>query len=138
MALHQILLQIQQKLPPLQLGVAVSDLMAHLTHSVRCAHQLCLDNSNVGILQIDISNAFNTLQRETILNHIYADFPQISRWIQWSLCHAGALLSSDAPISSTTGCNKETRLAPSCLQQACRASWPRSCPRTVTCSANSF
>ena len=76
-ALHQIMPVIQEKMPPLQLGVAVSDSVAHLTHAVRCAHQLCLENSSAGILQVDISNAFNTIQRQAILDSVFAEFPQI-------------------------------------------------------------
>ena len=86
--------------------------MATLTHLVRCAHQLCLENSNVGILQIDISNAFNTIRRETILNSVYSEFPQISRWAQWSLCHAGALLVEDTTLKSTTGVQQGDPMGP--------------------------
>ena len=55
-AFELVLPRAQELLPPTQFGV-----VAHIASAVRCAHDLCVADPGSGILQIDVSNAFNTM-----------------------------------------------------------------------------
>ena len=112
-AFRQILPKAQEILPPpTQLGVGVKDAVAHVAHAVRCAHDLCVADTASGILQIDVSNAFNCISRTAILDRVWADFPTIGKWAEFSLCHAGLLLTASSSVTSTNGVQQGDPLGP--------------------------
>ena len=65
-----------------------------------------------GILQIDVSNAFNTISRAAILDSVWADFPSIGKWVEFSLCHSGFSLTNTCVIKSTNGVQQGDPLGP--------------------------
>ena len=69
-AFKQILPTAEDVLPPAQLGVGVKDAVTHVAQAVRCAHDLCSADPASGILQIDVSNAFNVIGRTAILDSV--------------------------------------------------------------------
>ena len=77
LVLKQAMPDIQQFFPPLQLGVGVSDAVTHLVHMVRAAHDACLADHTKGVLQIDISNAFNTVSRGAVIHQCLTHFPAV-------------------------------------------------------------
>ena len=78
----------------------------------RTAHSACLGDDSKGVLQIDISNAFNTISRGAILEQCKAHFPAAFRWAQWSLCNAGTLVTDENSIPSTRGVQQGDPLGP--------------------------
>ena len=59
-AFRQILPDVQGIFPPTQVGVGVTEAVSHVAFAAHSAHQACLKDASFGILQIDVSNAFNT------------------------------------------------------------------------------
>ena len=72
-AFKQVLPRAQELPPPSQFGVGTKDAVTHIASAVRCAHDMCVADSSAGILQIDVSNAFNTISRAAILESVWAD-----------------------------------------------------------------
>ena len=103
LAFKQVLPQALEHLPPAQVGVGVRDAVSHVANAVRCAHQTCMVDAESGILQIDVSNAFNSISRPEILRNVWDAYPQIGKWVEFSLCHAGILLTETSTIKSTNG-----------------------------------
>ena len=83
--LKRVVPDIQHLFPPVQVGVGV-DAVTHLIHLARTVHSACLADTSLGVLQIDISNAFKTISRSAILDECQRHFPSAFRWAQWSLC----------------------------------------------------
>ena len=78
-AFKEVLSKTQELLPPTQLVVGVKDAVTHIALAVLCAHDSCVANPDSGILQIDVSNAFNTISRRAILDSVWTDFPSIAK-----------------------------------------------------------
>ena len=78
--LKQAMPDIQQLFPPVQVGVGVSDAVTHLIHLGRAAHYACGADASLGVLQVDISNVFNTVSRSVILDECHRHFPSAFRW----------------------------------------------------------
>ena len=79
-AFRQTLPDAQNILPPIQVGVGVAEAVSHVAFAVHSARQACLADASSGILQIDVSNAFNTLSRHEILDNVRSKFPKLQRW----------------------------------------------------------
>ena len=63
-------------------------------------------------MQIDVSNAFNSISRAAILDSIWADYACIGKWVEYSLCHTGHLLTDSCTILSTNGVQQGDPLGP--------------------------
>ena len=70
LAFKQVLPKVQEALPPVQVGVGVKDAVTHVAAAVRCAHDTCVADHASGILQIDVTNAFNSISRAAILDSV--------------------------------------------------------------------
>jgi len=66
-----------------------------------------VSDSSLGLLKIDMKNAFNECSCSAFFNHIVDDFPEISAWIKWcaTLSQLSFVLALDVywPL---LGCNK--------------------------------
>ena len=99
-------------LPPLQCGVGVPDAVPHIIHSMRQAYRKCTQDSTMGILQVDVTNAFNTLCRTSVLQTISTRFPSIHPWVTWLLTSSAPLLYEQREWQSTTGVQQGDPLGP--------------------------
>ena len=90
----------------------MAEAVAHVAFAAHSAHQACLKDASFGILQIDVSNAFNTLSRHEILSNVRSKFPKLQRWAHWCLGNAGTLLTGVETIASTTGVQQVDPLGP--------------------------
>ena len=61
---------------------------------------------------MDLTNAFNTVEREPILSYLAEEFPEALPWAAWSLCSEAPLLSADQIVSSRTGVQQGDPLGP--------------------------
>ena len=111
-AFKHVLPQVQESLTPTQVGVGVKDAVTHVALAVRCAHDACVVDPTSGILQIDVRNAFNSISRVAILDSVWADYPSIGKWVEYSLCHTGFLLTDSCTILSTNGVQQGDPLGP--------------------------
>ena len=100
-AFKQVLPKAREILTPTQVGVGVEDAVTHVAQAVRCAHDVCVPDPSSCILQIDVSNAFNTISRAAILDSVWSEFPSFGKWVEYSLCHAGFLFTESCTIMST-------------------------------------
>ena len=65
---------------PLQLGIATSNGTESIVHAVRRLHQHHGNNSEYAILSVDLSNAFNPVNRKAFLQGVQEHFPALSAW----------------------------------------------------------
>ena len=66
----------------------------------------------MGILQVDVHNAFNSMQRAAILDFVATTFPTAFPWAAWSLKNDGSLLTGASVLHSTTGVQQGDPLGP--------------------------
>ena len=93
-----------QVLSPHQLGVAVKSGCEAIVHSVsRVLEDPNSDPNDCWTLLIDFSNAFNTIDRSSMLQEIRARIPSLSSWLE--CCYGGRphLHLEDKCISSCSG-----------------------------------
>jgi len=70
-------------------------------HTVR--EYMSLQDTEFGILKIDIKNAFNSISREFILQEVYEHFPQAFRWVNCCYGFHSKLFYKDTIITSENG-----------------------------------
>ena len=90
-------------LKPLQVGVGIRDATTQIARL--CSLQLpslSMDQT-VGMLQIDMVNAFNTLSRACILRQVKRHAPQAYRWALWSLSHRSVLVCQNSLVYGQAG-----------------------------------
>ena len=78
---------------PLQLGVACFAGAEKVVHGVRpCVQDHCKDD-DIGMCEIDLTNAFNMISRQALLEECATHFPELLHWVsrcygqQPTLCH---------------------------------------------------
>jgi len=52
----------------------------HVTHLYITQHA---SDSSLGLLKIDMKNAFNECSRTAFFERVGEDFPEISAWVEW-------------------------------------------------------
>ena len=97
-----------QKLLPSQVGVGVqgaTDLVSHLARAL-LQQSVCL--------QIDFSNAFNTIDRTSMLNRVHSLCPDLAPWCHWCYGAPKPLFSAQNfdNIPSTCGVQQGDPLGP--------------------------
>ena len=90
---------------PYQFGVACLNGAEKVIHTVR----QCLDNHRTDdhfvLLKVDLSNAFNLVSRQSVLNECATHFPELLPWASWcysqhySLWHTMGNLSSQQQVN---------------------------------------
>ena len=100
-------------LSPLQLGVGVSGGAESIVHAVR---SVLLDDSvpsqDKFVLQLDFSNAFNTISRPHIFESIRSHLPSISAWVELCYQASPVLHFGDHIIRSVCGVQQGDPLGP--------------------------
>ena len=77
-----------------------------------------------GILQVDVSNAFNSISRTAIVDGVWGDYLSISvsKWAKYSFCHSASCWLIAAPYCQQMACSRTTCSARFFLQLASTAS----------------
>ena len=79
--------QAQRLLCPLQVGVATSDVCESIVHATReLAHRYGHDN-RLGLLQLDLANAFNRISRAAFRAEVRQHIPGLHAWTQYFYGH---------------------------------------------------
>ena len=99
-------------LAPLQLGVGVRGGAEAIIHA---ANSLFHDNAIPGedkwTLQVDFTNAFNTINREAMLMEVRRHCPKATAWADYCYASHSHLFFGDSRISSETGAHQGDPLA---------------------------
>ena len=93
--------------PPVQYGVGIANAVPFISHTFRLSMDVCEAQASLGILQVDLKNAFNTVSRH-ILNFI----PLARTWAQWSLSSPGLLFCQGHMLWSKRGVQQGDPLDP--------------------------
>ena len=113
---------------PHQYGVGVPGGCERIVHSLQ--HCLTDRSHRVCALKIDITNAFNTVDRVQLLNKLYAS-PQLSpiwRLVQFAYATDSPLLlqrCENVSLSSSNGVRQGDLLSGLLFCYSCRRHWPR-------------
>lgn len=91
---HEIAGVARERLAPLQVGVAVPGGAEAAVHASRQWWTRNLGDRQKVFVKLDLSNAFNTLDRQAMLQVIHEEFPCLAPWADWcyqcpSLLHLG-------------------------------------------------
>lgn len=106
--------QVGQELAPIQLGCGIK---GGCEIAGRMAPLIVNSDSNVGIISLDIANAFGTIPRELIMRGILKYVPELSKWFAWAYgCGSLLLHSSGTRVGfNSTGCRQGDPLAGLCF-----------------------
>ena len=96
--LRAILPKAKEFLEPAQLGVGVKDATAHIAIAMSRVLPKILAAPSLGILQVDISNAFNTVSRACIIRQVQQHVPELYPWAVWSLSRRSLLFYQGSPL----------------------------------------
>ena len=102
---------IHRHLFPLQTGVGVRD-APPLTNALLRHLSTNPNHSNHLLLQVDLSNAFNTISRHSILSSLYTSIPQLAPWFFFTHSTPALLFHSQGIIQSHTGVQQGDPLSP--------------------------
>ena len=99
-------------LAPLQLGVGVRGGCEAIVHGVRAV----LESDEVEIdekwlLQLDLVNAFNLADRNSVFKEVREHFPELARWVESSYGFEAYLVFGSKVVDSTTGMHQGDPLA---------------------------
>jgi len=72
----------------------------HVTHHYNTQHT---SDSSLGLLKIDMKNAFNECSCSAFFNRIVDDFPEISAWVKWCYCQLDELRFGSRRILASSG-----------------------------------
>ena len=104
--------QAAEYLKPNQFGVGVAgggEAIVHATASIVHQHR---DNPNLSVLQIDFTNAFNTVSRDAIFREIAEHFPDILNYVQFCYANKSSLFTGQDVVYSFTGVQQGDPLGP--------------------------
>ena len=110
--LRAVLPKAKEFLEPVQLGVGVKDATAHNAVAMSRVLPKVLSSPSLGILQVDISNAFNTVSRACIIRQVQERLPELYPWAVWSLSRRSLLFCQDEQLSSECGVHQGSPLGP--------------------------
>jgi hypothetical protein len=71
----------------LQVGVACRGGAEQVVHSMRLALEANWARPDFMVLKVDFSNAFNSVDRQVMLEQCHQHFPELLPWVQW--CYGG-------------------------------------------------
>lgn len=91
-------------LAPLQLGVGVRGACEAIVHAFNSLVESLSPSCNpIAILLIDISNAFNSVNRSRLLSEVARHFPELLPWVKFCYAQPSHLLFGDKRILSSSG-----------------------------------
>ena len=70
------------------------------------------EDPELGVLQIDMSNAFNSLNRTAILDFVKGNIPALLPWATWMLSSSAVIVCGDTTLASTSGVQQGDPLGP--------------------------
>ena len=76
---------------PLQCGVAVPDAINSISFTMLRYYEMLVKEPQLGLMQLDLSNAFNSVDRSAISRIVCEKLPEASAWMEWVLCAAAPL-----------------------------------------------
>ena len=89
---------------PLQLGVAVEGACETTTIAMQHWINEHRTESNWSVLQVDLTNAFNSIDRRSMLVEVASRAPKLSAWAQYCYrSHSHLFLQNGHPLSSQQG-----------------------------------
>ena len=88
---------------PLQCGVAVPDANNSISFTMLRYYEMLVKEPQLGLMQLDLSNAFNSVDRSAILRFVCEKLPEASAWVEWVLCAAAPLYIGSQQLLCTTG-----------------------------------
>ena len=98
---------------PLQLGVAVEGACETTTIAMQHWVNEHRTESNWSVLQVDLTNAFNSIDRRSMLVEVAARAPKLSAWAQYCYrSHSHLFLQNGHPLSSQQGVQQGDPLGP--------------------------
>ena len=99
-------------LRPLQFGVGVKGGTEGIVHSIRSiTEDENIHHEDKWVLQVDLENAHNLVDREAAFSEIRTHFPEISRWFETCYSVQAELLWGQSVILSCTGFHQGCPLA---------------------------
>ena len=85
---------VSKNLAPLQFGITRKSGCELIAHAVRCYTTACRGNDLVGVLQLDISNAFNSISRMAVYNEVVRQMPLVAPLFRCMYGSAFSLIDS--------------------------------------------
>ena len=101
-----------KSLQPLQLGVGVPMACPIIAHGLRRAVNELPVTGDWAILQVDVSNAFNTVARSAIMAGARDFVPAVIPWMQFCYSKTVPLFTGDQVIHSSTGTHQGCPMGP--------------------------
>lgn len=86
---------------PLQYACGISGGCEAICHAVRSWAELAPDHPLL-MIQVDASNAFNSIERQSILDEVTKHAPTLARWVHYAYGHDSALIYGAHTIWSRT------------------------------------
>ena len=77
----------------------------------RCRGMLA-DDETLGLLQVDLRNAFNAIDRKPILDFTHKYLPRAFPWVQWMLVSNVPLYCGNEVVNCSTGVQQGDPLGP--------------------------
>ena len=97
-------------LAPHQVGVGVPNACEMIVHAVREWHTNT--SGSLCLVQLDFSNAFNSLRRDQMLPEIHKRAPALAPWADWCYCAPTPLYTPQGVIVSCQGVQQGDPLGP--------------------------
>ena len=98
---------------PFQLGVACPGGCEASVHSARAWTRGAATGHTKGLVKLDFENAFNTVNRQAVLQEVFEWFPSLMRWCNWCYGQHSNLVFGDNPaLPSQSGVQQGDPLGP--------------------------
>ena len=114
-----VIAEASRGLSPLQVGVGIPFSCEAIIHSV---NSLLIDSSlppdRKWVLQVDFSNAFNSVDRASMFNEVRSRVPSMAAWIESCYSSQPHLYLGDQSINSCSGVQQGDPLGPLCFALA--------------------
>ena len=88
---------------PIQVGVAVPDAVHSVGAAISRCRGMLVDDETLGLLQVDLRNAFNAIDRKPILDFTHKYLPRAFPWVQWMLVSNVPLYCGNEVFICSTG-----------------------------------
>ena len=109
---------------PFQFGVACKAGAEKVIHSLRNCVEVNWQSGDFVILKVDMSNAFNFVSRQAVLEECATFFPELMSWVTWCYGSHTSLFHPQGRIWSQSGAHQVTPLV-LCSSPWCCTNW---CP----------
>ena len=110
---------VKTHLEPEQVGVGIRD--AATQTAIACSQLLpkLVQQPKMGLLQIDLKNAFNSVLRAAVLRQVQQKAPHIFQWAKWSLGGRNLLVCQEETLYGVRSVQQGSPLGPRFLRSHC-------------------